>query len=162
MARQGLLVDAGLAKLHPDWLKPAIIPQTLGGEKYYDEQGRWYGSCLTTFGICYNRDSLKRLGIDKPPTQWADLADPRYFKQIALADPTKSGSINKAFEMLMQQQIRQEVEHQQDLCKAGGPYWDEAAQKEAVAAGFRTRHASDPADRRQFAILYRWRKRRCQ
>ena len=73
-ARKGYLVDSGLAKLHPDWLAPEIMPQNLGGEMYYDKQGRWYGSCLTTFGICYNRDSLQRLGIEKAPTQWMDLA----------------------------------------------------------------------------------------
>lgn len=135
-ARKGYLVDCGLAKAHPDWLAPEIIPQNLGGEMYYDPQGRWYGACLTTFGICYNRDSLARLGIEQPPSQWADLADPRYFKQIGLADPTKSGSINKAYEMLLQQQIRLEVAGRQARAQQQGQEWAPAAEKEAVAAGF--------------------------
>ena len=50
-------------------------------------------------------DRLKGLNIDKPPTQWTDLADYRYFGQIGLADPTKSGSIAKAFEMIVHQQM---------------------------------------------------------
>ena len=132
-ARKGYLVDSGLAKRHPDWLAPEIMPQALGGEVYYDKQGRWYGGCLTTFGICYNRDSLKRLGIETPPSQWADLADPRYFKQIGLADPTKSGSIAKAFEMVIQQQMRLEVEQRK---AAAGTGWNAQLEKEAVAAGW--------------------------
>jgi len=42
------------------------------------------------------------LGIDEMPVTWADLADPRLIGQVALADPTKSGSITKAFEMIVQ------------------------------------------------------------
>jgi spermidine/putrescine-binding protein len=63
------------------------------------------GTCLASFGICYNTDSLARLGIAQPPAEWADLADPRYANELALADPTQSGSVAKAFEMLLQQQI---------------------------------------------------------
>lgn len=132
-AQRGYLVDSGLSKTHPDWLVPEIIPEKLGGETYYDKQGRWYGSCLTTFGICYNRDSLKRLGIDKAPSQWTDLADPRYFKQIGLADPTKSGSIAKAFEMVVQQQMHQEVNRRK---AAAGEAWNKQMEQQAVAAGW--------------------------
>ncbi len=132
-ARRGYLVDSGLAKIHPDWLRPEVMPQSLGGELYYDKQGRWYGGCLTTFGICYNKDSLQRLDIDPPPSQWADLADPRYFKQIGLADPTKSGSIAKAFEMIIQQQMHQEVATRQ---AAAGDAWNKQMEQDAVAAGW--------------------------
>ncbi|MCX6951631.1 MAG: ABC transporter substrate-binding protein [Verrucomicrobia bacterium] len=44
-----------------------------------------------------------------PPTEWADLADARYAGQIALADPTKSSSIAKAFENVIQQQIQRRM-----------------------------------------------------
>ena len=37
---------------------------------------------------------------------WSDLGNPRFFKQVALADPTKSGSAAKAFEMIIQQQMQ--------------------------------------------------------
>jgi iron(III) transport system substrate-binding protein len=133
IARRGYIVDSGLSREHPDWLAPDIIPQRLGGEVYYDKQGRWYGACLSTFGICYNRDSLERLGIHKPPTQWADLADPRYYRQIALADPTKSGSIAKAFEMIIQQQMHREVEARK---AAAGDNWNPQQEQQAVAAGW--------------------------
>ncbi len=119
-ARAGRLVDCGVLDRHPAWFAgESGIPSELGGEKFYDADGRWVGVCLSAFGIVYNKDALQRLGIDKPPAQWADLADPRYFGQIALADPTKSGSVTKAFEMLIQQQI-QLVQAQPDDTESGG------------------------------------------
>src|SRR6185369_360545 len=64
----------------------------------------WIGNTIGAFGIASNRDHLVRLGLPEPRT-WSDLADARYFHGLALANPTQSGSANKAFEMLIQQQM---------------------------------------------------------
>ena len=103
MASAGRLVNCGVIATHPDLFGPRI-PATLGGEPLWDPKGTWVGACLGAFGICYNADSLARLRIP-PPLQWADLANPRYANELALADPTQSGSVAKAFEMIVQQQI---------------------------------------------------------
>ena len=95
-----------LMKKHPEWFSDAVIPETVSGEPFRDPQCRWSGACISSSGIVYNKDVLKRLGIEKEPDSWADLADPRYFGQIALTDPAKSGSVAKVFEMLMQQQMQ--------------------------------------------------------
>jgi len=111
-AKAGTLVDSGILAAHPDWFAggaDASIPPSVSGEPYYDPSGRWIGTCLSAFGICYNTDSLQRLGVTELPANWIDLADPRFFRQVALADPTKSGSIAKAFEMVIQQQMQQVV-----------------------------------------------------
>jgi ABC-type Fe3+ transport system substrate-binding protein len=104
-AKLGNLVDCGAVKAHPEWFTDASIPITVSGEPYYDAGGRWIGTCLSSFGICYNTDSLRRLGVTEIPAGWNDLTDPKFFKQVALADPTKSGSSAKAFEMVIQQQM---------------------------------------------------------
>ncbi len=104
-AAAGRLVPSGVIEAHPELFNENAIPQTVGGEPYWDPQGRWVGACLSAFGICYNPDALARLGIENPPVQWADLADPRLAGNVALADPTQSGSVAKAFEMLIQQQM---------------------------------------------------------
>jgi ABC-type Fe3+ transport system substrate-binding protein len=111
-ASAGRLVDSGLVRSHPElfgdaanaWPAGNAIPETAGGVPFWDKEGRWIGACLSGFGICYNRDSLARLGIETP-TAWADLAEPAYFATLALADPSKSGSAAKAFEMVIQQQM---------------------------------------------------------
>ncbi len=105
-SRAGRLIDCGLLKRYPEWFGNAGIPQTFAGEPFWDGEGRWIGAVLATFGIIYNRDSHERLGIENLPIDWSDLTDPRYAGEIAVADPTKSGSVNKAFEMILQQQMQ--------------------------------------------------------
>ncbi|MEA3211820.1 MAG: iron(III) transport system substrate-binding protein [Chthoniobacter sp.] len=104
----GRIVDSGFVREHPELFNPQVIPQTVGGEPYWDPKGRWIGTVVSSFGICYNVDSLRRLGIAQPPMQWAALADPHYRRQIALANPTQSSSVNKSFEMVIQQRIQQQ------------------------------------------------------
>jgi len=114
---------------HPEWFTDAVISQSVGGEPYYDKAQVWAGSCLSSMGICFNRDVLHRLGIKEEPKQWQDLADPRYMKQLALSDPNKSGTVTKAFEQLIQQQMQIEIDRLQqkpsafkseaDMVKAG-------------------------------------------
>lgn len=108
-AREGRFQKLAIFESHPEYFGDNGIPQALGGEKYFSADYDWVGTCLSSYGICYNTDSLKRRGLD-PPAHWEDLGDPAYRKGIALADPTKSGSVAKAFEMLIQQQIHQEIE----------------------------------------------------
>ncbi len=109
-AKAGYLVDSGFVRDHPELFNEQIIPQQLGGEPLWDPEGRWIGACLSAFGIVYNTDSLRRLGIDPPPARWADLADPRFLNELALANPTQSGSVTRSFEMLIQQQMREALE----------------------------------------------------
>jgi iron(III) transport system substrate-binding protein len=104
-AKMGHAVDAGIQKLHPAWFTNKIIPQQWHGETFYDKKGRLYGTCLTEFGLCYNLDRLKELADPTPPIRWSNLGEGRFYNKIAVADPTKSGSINKCFEMLIQQQM---------------------------------------------------------
>jgi ABC-type Fe3+ transport system substrate-binding protein len=103
-AAAGRLVDAGIVKGHPELFNDQVIPEAVGGEPYWDRKGCWVGACLSAFGICYNRDSLARLAV-VAPSGWSDLQGQAYFGQLALADPTKSGSAIKAFEMVIQQQM---------------------------------------------------------
>ncbi len=129
-AAAGSLVDSGVIQRHPQLFGDHGIPQYLGGEPYWDKQGRWVGVCVSGYGICYNREALSRLGIDRPPQRWADLADPRLAGHIALADPSKAGSANKAFEMLLQQHMGEAV------ARSGRPEPGSAEESAALGAGF--------------------------
>ncbi len=84
-----------------------LVPEKLSGELW--RTPAMFGDVLSTFGICCNLDRLRDLRIETPPAQWDDLADPRYFRQVGVSDPTKSGSIAKAFEMIVQQKCHQAV-----------------------------------------------------
>ncbi len=84
-----------------------LIPEEVSGERW--RSTHFIGTAISTFGICSNRDRLADLGIESPPRAWRDLADPRLFRQVGVADPTKSGSIAKAFEMIIQQECHLSV-----------------------------------------------------
>ncbi len=110
--KQGLTVpawgDAGPpAGLFEDAAGRVLIPREMNGEVWRGQA--YYGSVLSAFGICYNGDRLADLGIARPPSSWEDLTDPRYFGQLGLTDPTKSGSVAKAFEMIVQTECAKAV-----------------------------------------------------
>lgn len=132
-AEQGLLVapwPEGLPRelqFAPDgeeWL-----PAGSSGETWREQA--WFGNAVSTFGIVFNRDRLRDLGL-REPRAWSDLADPRLRGQLGLADPTKSSSIAKAFEGMIQQAMA-EAAH-----SAG---FDDAA----IAALERSPQAAPPA-----------------
>lgn len=108
-AQVGRLVASELRVKHPEWFADQVIPRIQAGEEYWDEQGRWIGAVLSSYGIVFNRDSLRRLGFTHEPEHWADLTDPRLVGEVALCDPTKSGSIAKAFENIIQQQMQRRL-----------------------------------------------------
>ncbi len=132
LAREGRFVPLDVFQSQPNWFDGEnAIPQNYTGEQYYNKEKLWVGVCLAQFGICYNVDTLQRLRIE-PPTTWDDLGDPKYFRQIAIADPSKSDSVARAFEMLVQQKIH-----------------------EALASTRREPGEDEPM-RRQRAIRYGW------
>ena len=108
-AQAGHLLDCGVLERHPEWFTESVIPRFYAGEEYWDKQGLWVGTVLSNYGILYSKESLARLGITEPPTQWADLQDPRLRGEVALADPTKSSSMAKAFENVIQQQMQERL-----------------------------------------------------
>ncbi|HEX2750379.1 MAG TPA: extracellular solute-binding protein [Verrucomicrobiales bacterium] len=93
---------------HPDWFSDAAIPASVAGQIYYDPDLVWIGTCLSAFGICWNRDNLERRGIS-PPVTWSDLTDPAYENQLAVSDPNKSGTVAKMFEDIIQMNIIKSV-----------------------------------------------------
>lgn len=135
-ARSGRLVQMyAEGETKPDWMREEVVPVRHAGDDFRDAQGRWCGAALSSFGIVYNRDALARLGLPAP-NAWADLADPRYAGQVALADPTKSGSMNKAFENVLQQEIHAVVNARMATKKFASEEARLVAEKEAVAEGW--------------------------
>lgn len=83
-----------------------LIPESVSGETW--RTATFFGNALSTFGICYNLDRIRGLGVPAP-ARWEDLADPRYAGQVGVTDPTKSGSVAKAFEMIIHEQCQRAV-----------------------------------------------------
>ncbi len=67
------------------------IPAQVAGLPTRDVQGRWYATGLSSFGFLFNGHRLEQRGI-APPRDWEDLADPRFYSWLGVADPSGSGS----------------------------------------------------------------------
>ena len=112
--RQGLTVapwkdDAEIpVGLFRDERGKELFPAEMAGEVWRSRV--FFGNVLSTFGICWNQDRLNDLGVPRPPARWADLTAPAYFGEIGVADPTKSGSVAKAYELIVQQSAGESVQ----------------------------------------------------
>ncbi len=96
LAEEGLLVPI---EMQPDVLEN--IPATFGGMEMYDPGKLWCGNVVSSFGFIYNKDLLKMQSIAEPQS-WTDLGRDDLFGLVMLADPTQSGSIAAAYEMIVQ------------------------------------------------------------
>jgi ABC-type Fe3+ transport system substrate-binding protein len=96
MKQRGMLQKTPLPE---DVLK--AIPPKAAGQPLYDADGHWYGTALSTFGLIYNRMLIKDKGLPEI-TDWLAVADPRYFGYVGAADPAKSATAVKVYEIILQ------------------------------------------------------------
>lgn len=103
-----------LGLLQPMHIDPALLHaafpnDTLAGLRLYDAgkdaagkpAPQWIGVVLSSFGIVYNPQLYNSLGLPEPAA-WSDLADPKLFGMVALADPAHSGSAAVSYMMVIQ------------------------------------------------------------
>jgi len=79
----------------------AAVPERLGGFLLRDAKDRWFATCLSTFGISYNREILRRLKLPEP-REWEDLADPRLRGWVGSGNPKYSGAVHMCYEIILQ------------------------------------------------------------
>jgi len=75
-----------------------------GAQALADPEQFWIGTCLSSFGIVYNKDLYSRLGIPAP-TSFEDLGNPKLQGNVALADPRQSGSIATTLDSILNYHI---------------------------------------------------------
>jgi len=73
----------------------------IGRNTLYDPEHHWFGTALSAFGLVFNRDVLREIGVADPVT-WDDLTNPKLRGWVALADPGQSGSICTTFDVILQ------------------------------------------------------------
>ncbi|MEP2774468.1 MAG: extracellular solute-binding protein [Luteolibacter sp.] len=120
-AKAGRLVKLKVFDEMPELFgEGGVIPEIFTGERYFAADKVWVGTCMSQFGICYNPDFVKRLGL-AVPSEWQDLGDPAYRGSLALADPTKSGSVARTFELLVQGEMQSALKNGETAADG----WDE-------------------------------------
>jgi len=85
----------------PGFLEEVYGDGLVGDEPLFSAEGTWFGVALSGFGIVYNREILRSLGVPDPEV-WADLCDPRLRTWLVLANPGQSGSVTTAMEAILQ------------------------------------------------------------
>lgn len=83
-------------------LRALFGPNHVGPEKnhIYDPEKYWLGTATSGFGIVYNRDILKKLGVEEPD-EWSDFGNPKLRSWVALADPRQSGSVATLYDSIL-------------------------------------------------------------
>jgi iron(III) transport system substrate-binding protein len=108
-AKKGRLAPLQAFQRHPEWFATGgPIPEIFTGERLWAKDRTWCSSCLSRFGICWAPERWQALGLSAP-TRWADLTDPKLRGQLALADPTKSGSVARTFELIIQAEMQRSL-----------------------------------------------------
>src|SRR5262249_4884047 len=75
--------------------------KSLGAQNLYDPGQYWIGVALSGFGIVYNHPEYQRLTGKPAPEAFDDLADPRLFGMVILADPRQSGSVATTLDSIL-------------------------------------------------------------
>ena len=97
--RKGRIVDQ--VPMEQSELDAIYGENKVGDATLYDPEHYWFGTALSGFGIVYNRDCLRTLGLEDPK-HWEDLTDARLNGWITLVNPSQSGSVTTAFEAILQ------------------------------------------------------------
>ena len=117
----------------PDLAGVALYERTQGGAP-----PRWVGVVLASFGVVYNPELYRALGLP-PPRTFTDLGRPELANLVALADPTRSGSAAVAYMMVLQRSM---ADAERAFMEARGKPLEKAeaardpAYQAAVARGF--------------------------
>jgi ABC-type Fe3+ transport system substrate-binding protein len=109
LAERGYVIESGLVAAMPEVFREEVIPARIGNETIYDPRGRYLGIVLASFGICSSPDRLALIPGMPPLRAWSDLGDPRLFAAVAMADPSRSGSIATCYVMMIQEAIARRV-----------------------------------------------------
>jgi ABC-type Fe3+ transport system substrate-binding protein len=77
------------------------IPATIAGIPVNDPDGYYNGFAVSGYGIMWNDQVLKKLGLPRP-WEWSDLKKPIYFRKIGISAPSRSGTTHLIVETILQ------------------------------------------------------------
>lgn len=77
------------------------LAATAGGQPLRDTENRYFAACLSSFGFVYNKKVVEYAKL-KVPERWSDLGEPSYQGWVSCGNPTLSGSLHMAFEIVLQ------------------------------------------------------------
>jgi phosphoglycerate transport regulatory protein PgtC len=94
-----VLKQAG--KLRRSGYRPSYPPLDPAHPRYGDPEGYFFNFAFSGVGYMWNGTLLQKQGI-AAPTSWRDLAHPRFYGQLAVSTPSRSGTTHMIVENLLQ------------------------------------------------------------
>jgi phosphoglycerate transport regulatory protein PgtC len=94
-----VLKQAG--QLRRSGYRPGFPPLDPAHPRYGDPEGYFFNFAFSGVGYMWNEALLKKEGI-AAPTSWQDLADPRFYGQLAVSTPSRSGTTHMIVENILQ------------------------------------------------------------
>jgi ABC-type Fe3+ transport system substrate-binding protein len=94
-----VLKQAG--KLHHSGYRPGYPPLDPAHPRYGDPEGYFFNFAFSGVGYMWNKTLLKKQGI-AAPSSWQDLAHPRFYGQLAVSTPSRSGTTHMIVENILQ------------------------------------------------------------
>lgn len=77
------------------------VPESVAGIPSVCPDNSCVATGLSTFGMLVNAQACRERGIE-PPSTWKDLAEPRFYGWLAIADPGRSGTSRQCFMLILQ------------------------------------------------------------
>ncbi|MBX3403523.1 MAG: ABC transporter substrate-binding protein [Phycisphaeraceae bacterium] len=120
VVRDGQAREVAYRLARPANFSPAQLGEWFGENRIgvqllYEPGQHWLGTALSGFGIVYNRDTLRQLGLPEP-RGFRDLCDPRYVNMLALADGRLSGSVTTTYESILNKEAWDGWRTLRELC----------------------------------------------
>lgn len=128
--------DSFMAAGEKGLLESYVSPEEKGVTEKYRGDEYWTGVSLVMAGFMVNTDVLAAKGLEAPKT-WADLTKPEYKDEVAMADPSISGTNYAVVNCLLQSMGNEEGWKYLEALKNNIPFYSQRGGEppQKVAAG---------------------------
>jgi ABC-type Fe3+ transport system substrate-binding protein len=100
-AFQTLKNDGLLEKYSPPKEIMSKIPEKIGTFPVHDPDGYYFGFAISGYGLMWNKNYLQAHKLPAPK-EWTDLTNPKYYGDLVISAPSRSGTTHLTVEVILQ------------------------------------------------------------
>ena len=100
-AFQTLKTEGLLDRYSPPKEIMAKIPSKIGTFPIHDPDGTYFGFAVSGYGLMWNKNYLQAHKLPAPK-EWTDLTNPRYYGDLVISAPSRSGTTHLTVEVILQ------------------------------------------------------------
>jgi ABC-type Fe3+ transport system substrate-binding protein len=100
-AFQTLKNDGLLERYAPPKEIMSKIPEKIGTFPVHDPDGYYFGFAISGYGLMWNKNYLQAHKLPAPK-EWTDLTNPKYYGDLVISAPSRSGTTHLTVEVILQ------------------------------------------------------------